>query len=158
MIRMQGNKGFTMIEVLVVITMLGILSAILMPKVAKQMDKPKKSRAVVEIKTMKNAMDAYYAEKNGYPTGSEIVTVMQNEGVLGDKFGKGALDPWKNPYYITSTATTYTIWSEGPNNIDSNKDDIYTTESMTEIYVDGEKHDITDAVDSEGDGDTNVNA
>ena len=145
--RIKCNKGFTMIEILVVITMLGILVAIVAPQVTKQLDKPKKSRAIVEIKTMKNAMDLYFAENNKYP--ADVTAVMQESGVLGGKFGDGAVDPWSNPYYIESTTTTYTIWSEGPTNSDDDgdKDDIFTNEAKTDVPVNEVKNlKTTDAI------------
>ncbi|ABO49559.1 hypothetical protein Dred_1024 [Desulforamulus reducens MI-1] len=133
----KNNRGFTMIEILVVITMIGILSTIVVPKITSQMDKPKKSRAMIEIKTIKDALDIYFAENSSYPTTQkEIAEVMRDNGVLGEKFGKySALDPWKNPYYIKITTNEYTIWSEGPKT-GTELDDIVTTNEDTEVYVD----------------------
>ncbi|GAB6182061.1 hypothetical protein JCM14036_33800 [Desulfotomaculum defluvii] len=132
---LRSARGFTMIEILVVIAMIGILATIFVPKITDQLDKPKKSRAMIEIKTMKNALDMYFAENNIYPTTAEAVTEVMNEsGVLGGKFGKKS-DPWGNPYCLNIKKDSYSIWSGGA--IDKTDDNIYTKHDDTEIYVDG---------------------
>lgn len=154
--KLINNKGFTMIELLVVITMLGILAAIAVPKIKNQMDKPKKSRAIVEIKTMKDAMDTYFAENNKYPSDkANIDTLMQENGVLGGKFSKGAVDPWGRPYYIKAARDSYTIWSEGADESDDKKDDIYTTNDITDVKVNTNNLEITDITASSQGTETN---
>ncbi|SHE60505.1 general secretion pathway protein G [Desulforamulus putei DSM 12395] len=137
MAKLNNNRGFTLIEILVVITMVGILSTILVPQITKQLDKPKKSRAVIEITAMKHVLDMYFAENNVYPTDKAIINALMKEnGVLGGKYGEAtADDPWGNPYYIKTTANTYIIWSEGPRTDDEEKDDIYTDQNKTDVTV-----------------------
>lgn len=143
---LRNNKGFTMIELLVVIAMLGVLAAIAVPKITNQMDKPKKSRAIVEIKTMKDAMDTYYAENNKYPSDkTSIDALMQENGVIGGRFSDGAVDPWGRPYYIKAALDSYTIWSEGPEESNDKKDDIYTANDIIEVKVNDNNLEITDA-------------
>lgn len=134
---LKNRKGFTLVEILVVIAMIGILASVIYPKLTSQMDKPKKSKAVIEIKSMKNAMDVYFAENNEYPTDEDdVINLMRENGVLNGKFGDiGTVDPWGNPYYIKITATTYTIWSEGPKTSDDEIDDIYTDQDTIDITV-----------------------
>lgn len=137
---LKNMRGFTMIEVLVVVTMIGILATIFVPKITNQLDKPKKTRAIIEIKTMKNALDIYYADKNSYPTKQEdIAELMRENGVLGGKFATAkALDPWGNPYYLSIESEKYTVWSEGPKK-DELADNIFTKHDDTEIYVNEKK-------------------
>lgn len=142
---LKNMRGFTMIEVLVVVTMIGILATIFVPKITDQLDKPKKTRVIIEIKTMKNALDIYYAENNSYPTDAKgIAEVMKEHGVLGGKFGApSAVDPWKKPYYMKVDANSYTIWSEGPSN--RSADDIFSKHDDTEIYVNEKEEDMPTA-------------
>lgn len=132
---LKNMRGFTMIEVLVVITMIGIMATIFVPKITSQLDKPKKSRAMIEIKTMKNALDIYFAENNAYPiTAENVAKVMNENGVFGGKFGTDkAIDPWGKPYYFTMEDKNYTIWSEGSS--DKTGDDIFTKHDDIEIYL-----------------------
>ncbi|MEG6522528.1 type II secretion system protein GspG [Desulfotomaculum sp. 1211_IL3151] len=132
---LKNKRGFTMIEVLVVVTMIGILATIFVPKITNQLDKPRKTRAIIEIKTMKNALDIYYAENNSYPTDAKgIAEVMEEHGVLGGKFGTDkALDPWGKAYYLSIESQKYTIWSQGPKENEL-ADNILAKHDDTEIY------------------------
>ncbi len=57
------KKGFTLIELIVVIAILGILAAVLIPKFTGFTDKAKKTQALTDAKQFATAMDSLYAEK-----------------------------------------------------------------------------------------------
>lgn len=140
------TRGFTILEILVVIAMLGILSSILLPQITKQLDKTKKGRAMIEIKTMKNALDLYCAENNKYPTQKkDINSLMKEHGVLGGKYGtSNADDPWGNPYYISTSESSYFIWSKGSDD-KTITDDIFTDHSKTDVVVNTDKTEFSTA-------------
>lgn len=63
-----SKKGFTLIELIVVIAILGILAAILIPQFVGFQDKARVKAAVSEAASVATAIDAYYAESGVYPT------------------------------------------------------------------------------------------
>lgn len=67
------KKGFTLIELIVVIAILGILAAVLIPKFSSFTDKARVNSAQTEAKSCYTAVASYYAEKGSYPT--DIKTV-----------------------------------------------------------------------------------
>lgn len=67
---LRNRKGFTLIELIVVIVIIGILAAILIPRLSGFTDKAKGTEAVVWAKEVATAFDSYYAEKGKYDTDS----------------------------------------------------------------------------------------
>lgn len=64
---LNGNQGFTMIELLVVLGVLGILAAVAVPKFSNMTNKADMVKAKTELKTIQTGMEMYYAENNTYP-------------------------------------------------------------------------------------------
>jgi len=65
----KGQKGFTLIELLIVVAIIGILAAIAIPQFSAYRQKAYNSAAQSDLKNFKTAMEAYYADNQGYPAG-----------------------------------------------------------------------------------------
>jgi len=154
-IRLAKNEnGFTLVELMVVIVIIGVLAAIAIPAMSKQTDKAKVKRAMAELKTMKTAIDAYKAEKGLYPTTSQINSVLMENGL---NFGSASFkDPWANPYvYSTTNAapTAYKLVSYGPDGgLSSGNDNIMTTGATNPVEntTDTDAAPMSDKINSDG--------
>lgn len=137
--RFLNQKGFTLIELMVVVVILGILAAIVVPKFTNQTDKAREKRAMAEIKTIKTSVDVYAAEhdNNEYPTIAEIDNLLKKDG-----FKAGLTDPWGNRYRYhqyddpDNTKNDYAVLSSGPNGQLNDADDIYATQNENPVVGD----------------------
>jgi type IV pilus assembly protein PilA len=62
-----SQKGFTLIELMIVIAIIGILAAIAIPQFASYRRKSYNSAAISDLKNMKTSLEAYYADNQFYP-------------------------------------------------------------------------------------------
>jgi prepilin-type N-terminal cleavage/methylation domain-containing protein len=125
------NKGFTLVELLVVVAILAILSAALLPQILPYSDKAREVTTEKDIRSMCTIVEAFTATDGNYPEASldtdnprSIASIMQSKGVnwTGDATGK--TDPWGNPYYYDVVDDYYCIASSGKNGTLGDNDDI----------------------------------
>lgn len=63
----QRHRGFTLIELIVVISILAILSGVLVPRVTNHMKSARDARRLTDIKAVRNAIESYFMDKGEYP-------------------------------------------------------------------------------------------
>lgn len=97
--------GFTLIEIMVVVVILGILAAIVAPNVINRIDDASINRAKQDIRGIESALKLYYMDNSRYPTtdqGLEALTTQPNDPSLrnwrGPYLDKLPRDPWNNTY------------------------------------------------------------
>ena len=100
------QQGFTLIEIMVVVIIIGILAAIVAPNVIGRVDDAQITKAKAEIANIENAMKFYRLDNFAYPSSEQgidaLVTKPADPNVKNWKEG-GYLervpnDPWGNPY------------------------------------------------------------
>ncbi len=82
----RGDSGFTLLELVFVVLILGILTAIAIPSHRGYQDKAIILKAIGEIRELEGQLDTFRAEFGAYPNS------------LADVGEAGRLDPWGNPY------------------------------------------------------------
>lgn len=70
--KLKNRKGFTLVELIVVIVIVGILAAILIPRLTGFTDKANETQALVWAKEVATAVDSYYAEHNDWPAEADV--------------------------------------------------------------------------------------
>ncbi|RMG19161.1 MAG: type II secretion system protein GspG [Deltaproteobacteria bacterium] len=90
----SAERGMTLIEIMIVITILGMVTAAVAVAVIPQLKEAKVKQARIDIQNIKNAADLYYNKHSRYPTTDEGIAALVQEKML-DKTPK---DPWNRPY------------------------------------------------------------
>ncbi len=111
---LKEKKGFSLIEIMIAITIIAIIGAIVVPRLMKQPQKARYEAAKNQIKNFELALLQYTQEKGKYPTSEEGLQVL----VSGKIMKKLPKDPWGNDYVYRSpgeadTSNDYEIMSYG---------------------------------------------
>lgn len=103
--RRVGLPGFTLIELMVVIVILGLLATIIMPKILDRPEQARRLKAKVQIKNIQSALALFKTDTGRFPTTSQGLEALINDpGLKGwnkggyIEGGKIPVDPWGNPY------------------------------------------------------------
>ncbi len=127
-----AQKGFTLIEVMVVVVILGILAAILVPKVMDRPEQARLTKARQDIRALEAALNLYKLDNYVYPTTDQGLEALVKkpsspeppnwkEGGYVDRL---PIDPWKQPYQYLSPGAhgSIDIYSLGPDQQPSEDD------------------------------------
>jgi general secretion pathway protein G len=104
----RRENGFTLIEILVVIIIIGLLAALVGPRLFGKVSTAKLSAAKAQIELFGTALDTYRLDVGKYPTTEEGLKALREkpsgvEGWNGPYLPKEIpLDPWKRPYIYKS--------------------------------------------------------
>lgn len=104
-----GERGFTLVEMLVVITIIGLIMALVGPRVLNYLSESKAKTAKIQIQGLASALDLFYLDAGRYPSSAEGLTALvQPPGGVGAwngpylKGGNLPLDPWGKSYVYRS--------------------------------------------------------
>lgn len=111
--RLGGDRGFTFIEIMVVVAILAILAALVVPRIMGRTDDAKRTAAKVQIRNIEGALQLYKLDNGVYPSteqGLKALIEKPSVGVVPKKWKIGGYldklpeDPWGNPYKYMSPA------------------------------------------------------
>ncbi len=101
--KLNNKKGFTLVELLVVMVIIGLIAALVGPRLFPKLGKGKQAAAKAQIELLGQALDQYRLDTGSYPTTEQgLNALMTNPGVdkwEGPYLKKGLpVDPWGKPY------------------------------------------------------------
>jgi len=126
----RNQKGFTLIEIMVVVIILGLLAGLVLPRILGQEEKAKVEAAKVQIRALEDALDAYKLDNGFYPTtdqGLDALIRKPESGRVPLKYRDGGYlkparipkDPWGKDFVYVSPGNEnreYDIVSYGADN------------------------------------------
>lgn len=122
-----SEQGFTLIELMVVILIIGLLATIVVQNLRGATDKAKRIKAEADISAFKTALDRYYLDNGSYPTtdqGLAALVAAPTTGKIPTDYPEGGYiekvpnDPWGNPYFYQSDGNSYVLKSFGADGVE----------------------------------------
>lgn len=121
----RRRGGFTLVELLVVLAILGLLAGLIGPQVMKFLGSSKTKTAKLQIDDLSSTLDLYRLELGHYPTESQgLKALVENPGDVSNwngpylKKGQVPKDPWGNDYQYRFPGEhgSFDLWSLGADN------------------------------------------
>ena len=111
--RLSGNAGFTLIELMVVMVILGILAGLIVPRIMDRPEEARRTKAGVQIQSIEQALKLYKIDNGQYPTTEQSLQALVEPPAVGNlakkwrtggylEKGKVPKDPWDNEFVYIS--------------------------------------------------------
>jgi type IV pilus assembly protein PilA len=107
----QSESGFTLVELLVVMLILGLLAAIAVPSFFNQRDKARDADAKAGVRTAQTAIETYATDNGGAYTGATVAGLRAIEDTLNDVNLAPAPVVTANTYTVSATSTTGNVFN-----------------------------------------------
>jgi len=114
----ENSAGFSLIELMITLVVIGIIAAIAIPNLVSAIDRGKQKRTLADMRTIGTAIEAFAVDNSQYPVSSDTAT-------LWVKVSPAYLRPmtqndgWDHEYVVNVAATEYTISSTGKDGVPS---------------------------------------
>jgi general secretion pathway protein G len=101
------TRGFTLIELMIVVVILGLLATTVMPKILSKPDQARQTKAAVDIRAIQSALALFKTDVGRFPTTAEgLQALVANPGLKGFSsdgyLERVPTDPWGHPYVYLS--------------------------------------------------------
>jgi len=116
-LKQQRSKGgFTLVEIMLVIVIIGILAAVAAPKLTGNTKKAMIAKAKAEMKGMKLAIELYEIDNGAFPPSLEALMTSPGTAVNwnGPYMDKIPQDPWGKPYIYSASGNNISLKCAGP--------------------------------------------
>ena len=124
------NRAFTLVEMLLVITIIGILAALVIPKMVGRSEQARVTAVHADLSSIKTALDAFEVDNGYYPKSLQDLLQQPNNAKNwhGPYLDKVPQDPWGNNYLYyypgKHNQSSYDLLSVGPDGKEGSEDDI----------------------------------
>jgi general secretion pathway protein G len=121
-----NNNGFTLIELMVVIVILGILAGLIVPRIMSRPEEARQAKAMIQIESLETTLKLYKLDNGSYPSTEQGLQALVEPPEVGNlprnwreggylEKGKIPKDPWNNEYIYLCPGThgDYDIISYG---------------------------------------------
>ncbi|MBA4423165.1 MAG: type II secretion system protein GspG [Syntrophus sp. (in: bacteria)] len=109
----RNEKGFTLIELMVVIVILGILAGLIVPRIMGRPDEARRAKARIQIESLETALKLYKLDNGNYPSTEQGLNALVEPPTVGTPLknwrqggylekGKVPKDPWDNDFVYIS--------------------------------------------------------
>ncbi len=133
----RNRTGFTLIELMIVVVILGLLATMVMPKVLSKPEQARRTKAKVDIRSIQSALGLFKTDTGRFPSTSEgLQALVTNPGI--DRYDRDGYlervptDPWGSRYVYISPGVhskDYDIESYGKDGEDGGAEDDADIES-----------------------------
>jgi len=121
----RNQLGFTLIEIMVVVVILGILAGIVVPRLLDEPEKARRTTAATQIRSLEEALGLFKLDNGFFPSteqGLDALVEKPSVGREARRYKEGGyikkipLDPWGQPYLYLSPGVhgDYDLFSYGP--------------------------------------------
>lgn len=114
--QIRKARGFTIIELLIVMAILGMLAVMVAPNLFNQADSARRDAVLSQISSLGSALDAHRLAIGQYPDSLDgLVRNTSGRSTWNGPYIRGDIpvDPWGNDYVYSSTGRDYTLMSYG---------------------------------------------
>jgi general secretion pathway protein G len=120
----RRQRGFTLIEIMIVVVIIGLLAAVIMPQLLGRVDDARVAKARQDIQAIETALTMYRLDNSKYPTTDQGLRALVQQPTdpsirhwrQGGYVKKASKDPWGNDYqyvYPGTHSTEYDLYSLG---------------------------------------------
>ena len=133
--KLKNTRGFTLLEVMVVIVIIGMMLSVVVPNLMGSQDTAKLQKAVQDITALENSLTMYKLDNNDYPSteqGLEALTDQTDIEPIPRRYPEGGYvkrlpkDPWGNEYLLLNPGEQgrMDVFTAGPDGEVGTEDDI----------------------------------
>lgn len=132
----RDEDGFTLVELLVVLAIIGLLASLVAPQVIKHLSSAKAATARIQVQRLAGVLDIYHLEVGRYPTEQEGLAALIEKPLEAERWSgpyirnpEALVDPWGHPYVYRVPGERgdydlYTLGADGQEGGDGDDQDI----------------------------------
>ena len=125
--RRARDHGFTLLEIMIVVFIVGLLATLVAPRILGRADDARRTKAIADMKGIEQALNLYRLDSGGYPTtpqGLAALVTRPTSPPIPAKWREGGYvdqlppDPWGNAYVYVATGDRFLLKSLGADGVE----------------------------------------